>query len=1091
MHKGFEMRVDEVRAVLARVTGSLALASLVLVAPQALAQGDESTAAETAELEAAARTADEVVVTGSRLKRDTFTSISPLQVISGQVSREIGLIDPSSILQESTAASGVQIDLTFQGFVLDNGPGATQIDLRGLGAERTLLLINGRRVAPAGVEGAPATPDTQLIPGSLVQQYEVLLDGASSVYGSDALAGVVNVILKKDFDGLELEAFSNIPAGDDSAGMQNRLAASWGYNGDRGFIGIGAEYRDQEVMTLDDRPWTRGCDTHYEIDDDGNFRTLGIDLEYEQNMRPSDCKASGLVGRMFEGFAGYGSIYWTPGSSNTGIPNFSENTQFGVPISEGADGYNTVSWVDYSLNGAAQFAHVIPDIQTYSAMAFGEYTFEGEANITPYFEVLYARRDVFIDNGAFSVFPDVPGLNPFNPCNPNQPNGVDCGLVYDALLDDPDFSARFAGVYGITPAEFRDFGIVDLYAGALGPIEVTPIVSVKGDRTDNAVVVDQLRFVGGVSGDMPFMNNVGPLDDWSFDLYFMHSTSEGDSSRYGIRQDRMDFANGFYSTTGTPCVNDVGADLDSSVTTGCVPVNWFAPSLYDNLVGDFATSAERDYLFDTRDFVTEVNQTVASFYMNGGLFEMPAGTALFGIGAEWREDEINSLPDDIAARGLFTAYFSDLGAVGKKWTKEGFAELELPLLADVPAFKELTINASSRWTEDEFYGDAWTYSGKMAWRPIDSLLLRGTVGTSFRAPNLRENFLLGTTGFNTLTDPCVIPDEARDELTGGYNPALDDRDPEILENCSRQGVDPTALDNNGINFYSVELSRGGATDIVEETSESFSAGFTFEQPWFTAFDLVLGATYYDIDIRDEIINPSGQFIVNDCYTDLQFDSPFCSRITRDSDGFLDFIDAGFINRDSRSARGVDVNMRFDWPTQVFGRAVDFQADFAFNRSLSTKDIFLDDDGNASIDELIGEFGYPEWKGRMFFRADVGDWRYTWSTRYLGSVEQDPEGIDVPGNVTDPDFPANTCLGPDLGDVNCRDVGFADNYFVHDMSVYYRGDVWTVGAGMRNVLNEEPPKVDGNEVFAFNNVPFGAGYDIFGRQLFLNVVWRWE
>ena len=225
------MIVDQVRAVLARVLklSVLIIAGLALTAPVAFAQEadeDDERASEEREVE-------EVVVTGSRLKRDTYSSISPLQVISGQVQREIGLVDAGMILHESTATSGVQVDLTFGAFVLDNGPAATTVDLRGLGASRTLFLLNGRRLAPSGVEGAPTSPDINLIPGTLVQQYEVLLDGASSVYGSDAVAGVVNVILEQDFEGFEIEAFSNIPAGGDSAGMQNTISAKWGYNGDR------------------------------------------------------------------------------------------------------------------------------------------------------------------------------------------------------------------------------------------------------------------------------------------------------------------------------------------------------------------------------------------------------------------------------------------------------------------------------------------------------------------------------------------------------------------------------------------------------------------------------------------------------------------------------------------------------------------------------------------------------------------------------------------------------------------------------------------------------------------------------------------
>ena len=87
--------------------------------------------------------------------------------------------------------------------------------------------------------------------------------------------------------------------------------------------------------------------------------------------------------------------------------------------------------------------------------------------------------------------------------------------------------------------------------------------------------------------------------------------------------------------------------------------------------------------------------------------------------------------------------------------------------------------------------------------------------------------------------------------------------------------------------------------------------------------------------------------------------------------------------------------------------------------------------------------------------------------------------------------ADTCVGPENGDVNCRNVGYAENYFVHDASIYYYGDTWTIGGGLRNVLNEEPPMVDGASVFSFNNVPFGAGYDVLGRTLFANVVYSWQ
>ena len=224
---------------------------------------------------------EEVVVTGSRIKKSTFTSISPLQIISSEVSREAGLIDPADILQESSAATGRQIDTSFVGFVLDNGPGASTLSLRGLGAGRTLLLINGRRVGPGGVEGAPTSPDLNLLPGGLIQRYDLLLDGASSVYGSDAVGGVTNVILRSDFDGWEADMYlKNSPH--QKGGYDDRsFTLTYGANSDRWFFGAGLEVAMYPEVKLRDRPWTKDCQTEAEITQSGEIKT--VDLWYQVN----------------------------------------------------------------------------------------------------------------------------------------------------------------------------------------------------------------------------------------------------------------------------------------------------------------------------------------------------------------------------------------------------------------------------------------------------------------------------------------------------------------------------------------------------------------------------------------------------------------------------------------------------------------------------------------------------------------------------------------------------------------------------------------------------------------------------------------
>ncbi|MCV6620684.1 MAG: TonB-dependent receptor [Cellvibrionaceae bacterium] len=1021
------------------------------------------------------RDIEEVVVTGSRLKRDTFSSVSPLQVIDAEGAKDVGLINPADILQSTGAAAGQQIDLTFSGFVLDNGPGATTVDLRGLGAGRTLVMLNGRRLAPAGVEGAPAAADLSLVPSGLVQQYDLLLDGASSIYGSDAVAGVANMILKKDFDGLEIRGFTTQP--EHSNGEENTLTVTWGKNWDRGFIGFGLDYFNADSVAIDDRPWTEGCDQHRELGLDGNIyseerrftETLGM-------VTTGGCKAtSSLVGRTIVPNAG--SIYYTPGSSNGGWGNFTETNLFGLGVDLDGDGVADTSYQDYSQNGTQGYAHLFPDQERTSAMFYGEYTFDGDMNLTPYFETLYSKRETSIRGDEGQLFPDVPATNPFNLCNPDGVNGVDCGLAYDELLTNPAFAEQVRARYGGTPA---DFGLL---VGPIGAAESTPVVSVRGDRNIVNVEIEQFRFVGGLRGDLPQMN-IGSLSDWTFDTYWSYSKSEGDSSRPGVRGDRL--AHSLATTREDP--DNPGQYICGDGSDGCVPINMYAPSLYTVGVGDFATQAERDYLFDTRDFKTEYYQSIFSAFMTGNLFELPAGNVIAGVGAEVRYDRIKSIPDEVARDGLFFGFFSDGGATGSKYTRELYGEVELPLLADKFLATELTANLSARYTKDQLYGSASTYSGKIAYRPVDSLLLRATMGTSYRAPNLRENFLQAQTGFATVVDPCVVPEGAVDPIQGGYDPSRDSRDPVVLANCRAQGVDPTTLGANSNNSYSVEVARGGNQGLLEETSDSFTVGFSFEQPFFEEFDLTLGMTYYDIDIDNSIIEPSAQFLINDCY-ETNTVSTFCGNSVRDSDGFIDYIDAGFINRDNETARGVDINLEWKQTVTMFDLPFDLSVDARFNRLIERSLTFVGDNGEQDYDNYVGEFGFAEWRSTTAFRVEYGDYRFTWSVRYVGSVEQDSEDVDEYSDVFDTNdtgFTSDTCVGVANGGTDCRDVGFADNYFKHDVSFYYNGDVWTIGGGIRNVFDEEPPQVDGNEVTAVNNTPIGVGYDLQGRTVFFEL-----
>jgi len=1049
---------------------------------------------------------EEVIVTGSRIKRDSYTSVAPLQIITGQVSREVGLMDVGQILQESTAAAGQQTDLTFNGFVLDNGPGQTNINLRGLGGARTLVLINGRRVAPAGVEGAPTSPDLGLVPTSLVQQYDLLLDGASSIYGSDAVAGVANIIMRKDFDGLEIEVFQSVPV--NAGGVQSTLSATWGKNYDRGFIGVGAEHTDTERVTLAQRPWTSKCDRHAEIDQNGMIRTQSVWQEALRQMPWDDCRGGPDLFTNFSG-PGFGeSLFYTPGTTNMGVPNWSDWSEFSI-IDLNNDGVADVNFRDYSTTDKQQASDLFGQRKTTAVMIFGEYTFDGEANITPFFEVQYGRRQFESTSRSFPIFPAIPANNPYNPCNPNGVSGVDCSLGQNELFTNPGFeddfgnafNASFGGTYteicqafDITPCNPTTVFGPNGPVGAIGSPQ--HIVYVRGDRNSSDVDIDQIRGVLGVRGDLPSVS-FGSLENWSFELAGIYSTSSGTSFTRGVREDTLDHALGFNSIAGaTPCQNDTGASLPYGVESGCVPVDLFAPSLLDPFVidgsvnGEFATQAERGYLFGSRDFETKYKQSVLTAYFTGDLFGLPGGVAAGGFGFEYRNDEIDSLPNDIAREGLLFGFSRDEGAFGDKSVNEFFAEIELPLLAGTPVFEELTLNLSTRYTDDEIYGGAWTKSYKLGWRPIDSLLVRGTFGTSFRAPNLRELFLVNQTGFNnSFFDPCYVPLSAIDDATDLYDPALDERDPVVLANCLANGVDPTLANLNGITSYPTEIRFGGSLNLLAEESESWTAGLVYEFP-FSGFDLTVGGSYYEIEINNSIIEPSENFIVGDCYGSATGNSAFCERITRDftdpTDPRITLIDSGFINRDSETARGVDLNLLYTDTMTIRERPIDITLDMRANRQLERSTLFVNNAGVEDFNEFQGSFGFPPWKGRAIFAFDYDDWRLLWEINYLGSVEQRSEFIDEFDDAIT--GIADTCFGPP-DDVLCRDIGFAKNYMRHGVSLYHRGDVWILGAGIRNLFGEKPPFVNSDEVQAINNSPIGYGYDLQGRTFFINAAYN--
>lgn len=1013
---------------------------------------------------------ERVVVTGSRIRKAEFSEASPIQVISGDISREMGLFDAGKMLQTTNQASGIQIDNTFGGYVLDNGPGAATIGFRGLGAERTLVLINGRRMAPAGVGGAPTSPDLNLIPGVMIQRVENLFDGASTVYGSDAVAGVANVILKKDVEGFEFNAAYSQPKGD--GGEETQVAGMWGKTLDNGFISVGVEYNKQAAQSYAGNDFVKGCEERFYYTEDGQvinrYGGIGPTVNGEDT-----CDIFPLTNRISVP-AFWGSLYYTPNYTNTGIPNFSESTiptdligylDHWIAADSNGDGINDVGIVDGNGDGFLDFDFQDPMYayqqseyyksgdyksgqERISAMVNGEFNFQDSSDSTFYYEALYAKRKTDIFGPGAQIFEWVPASNPFNPCGVN---GIDCL----AMLGVP-----------------------------VGPQRVRPIINIRGDRDLTKVEVEQYRLVAGVTGNLPFFEAIG-LDNWYYDFYVSHSASKGTDKRVGINAERL-----------LHSLNTATMDADGNVTCGdgsdgCVPVNLFADNIFQ-AGGGTLTEAEANYLFIDRTMETKVDQTVISGYVGGDLFNLPWNnepvSTVFGM--EWREDSIESNPNAAAADGLLWGYFADQGADGSRRLKEAFAEFEFPLVRGMPGVEELTFTASGRISDESFYDAATTYSLKGVYRPVEWVTIRGTQGTSYRAPNLRERFLNGTTGFNTVSDPCVVPEDARiaDPLNPGavpvYDPSGDKRDASVLQACRNAGVDPTALGMGAdgttpfTNQYSAEVVTGGSTGLAEETSTAKTYGLIIEQPFSDDFNLTLSATRFDIEVTNSIAEPSSGYSINQCYS-ADGNAAFCDRIDRDSNGQIDLVDASFINIGLLTSKGWDYNAYYSQEFVVFENSLEVSLDVqATQMTESLYDVL------GTVDDNLGEPDVPEWRASALLRLEYADFSFNWQTRFIGGGVEDYDPETDGDKFVEDTVACTGMYNADGSPLLCRAVDYTEDYWVHNVSLAYTMDNYEVSVGVRNVFNDAPPKVDPAGSWSNTNIPLGVGYEQ-PRTVFVN------
>jgi len=935
-------------------------------------------------------TTDRIAVTGSLLRREDFTSTSPTQVITAETQFQAGQLTTADILQNSTVAAGTtQLNNQFGGFVVQGGTGVQTLDLRGLGSTRTLTLLNGRRPGGSGTRGQVQALDLSAIPDVAVTRFEIVLDGSSSIYGSDAVAGVANIITRRSVDGTEVNAVIDAPL--DSGGTFYRVAAITGANFDNGSLTFSGQYTRREALRTGDRNFL-GCEQDLVRDAAGNR------IDREDRSAIAGTPGAGCYNVWFDSVIdALTGTRWI--SSPDGVFNgpiegrrARQNNDFDEdPL--GQAWYETVRFGDFLLSESA-----INEQERINLYATADFTF---GNVDWDADILYSNRET-TRTGWRQFFPLIGGAQA----------AALTGNPGFAYANDPDFNP-------VDPAE--------------SPVEAQLTQPIYPYPLNSNIDVDYFYASSGLSGELPTEKFL------SWQLYGSYSRSDGDYAQNAIDETRS---------------GDVQFDADAPT------YNPFDPGLLDG--------SDMSRLIDLIGADTLGNtvydQWQVTGIVTGDLFELPAGTVGAAVGAEYREFSIDDEPDPLAQAGQSWGLSSATVTKGSNDVAEIFGEIEVPILAGVPGFESLVFNGSVRAFDYDRGGSDEVWKTGLNWQVVPVLRLRGTVGTSFRAPALFEQFLGDQTAFAGQggVDPCIEWGDSTNE--------------DLRNNCAADGIPP---DYAGVGSSATIISGGGVDNLESETSDSYTAGVVWT-PEFTNLNIALD--WYQIEVNDQIAQLGAAAIVSGCYTGENFPNEFCDLVERNGaddpvGAFnIDTVNDSFVNINSQKVEGVDLNLtwsqNFNWGTLDVESQTTWQRENIFQ--------LFDPGAVDGFDDLdvVGDIGTPEVVSN--FRA-TGRWDDLSVTYFLQFASETDASRFADAEI------------PYFGEPDAvRDITF-DAYFQHNLTFLYAQDDWDVLVGINNILDEEPDLVSAGAAGAVatrGNVPInGTQASLLGRRIFGRINFR--
>lgn len=899
--------------------------SIALISAPAFAQAapaDEGASAE-----------DTIVVTGSRIASPQNESNAPIQILSSESIQQSGASNVQDVLLKNPAFGTPALSRTNSAF-LTSGTGVATIDLRDLDSNRTLVLVNGRRVV-SSLSGS-STVDLNVIPTQFLERVDVLTGGASSLYGSDAVAGVVNFIYKRDFQGLEGNAQYGVTERGDDIRYQANLTMGANFDDGRGNIMVHLGYSNEKGLLSRQRKNT------YLDDSDtsaltGDLADYGIPTEPFFSSFPEQ-------GRFTSG--GYTFTYSPTGvlqpCSTTNGPTCSSDLGTGV----GPNGFNRQYYRTLAV-----------PVKRYTFAAVGHY--DVTDNISMFFEGTYNKTQssriiepfALASDGSTGVYPA---------------SGV---MPIENYIIAPDGTTSIA-INPIVPGAIAAQA-VDSDGDGLRDIGFARRLSEFGTR-NGQTTRDFLRFVVGFEGTL------GEKFNWDLS-YNYGQVTENQVSNGQVNV--VNFRNALAAMTDVNDVNGNGLTTDvicvdaEARANGCVPINIFG----QNAIRQDAIA----YIAAQQSLQTSIKQQVVQGNISGSLFELPAGPLGVAAGFEYRKEESVEDNDALTNQGLNGGNKLP-DTRGQFDVIEGYAEVKVPILRDQPFFRLLELGGAFRVADYSTIGTIYSYNVQGTWEPFEDLRLRATWARAVRAPNIGELFSGQSQTFPSgLQDPCTGIG-----ATGGG--ALGDNcraDPGVAANIAANGTFTlTQSDLQGISGFD-----GGNPDLNEEKADSWTVGAVFNPRSIDALrNLTITADYYNIKIKNVIATVGRGTILDQCYN--QGNDQLCDLITRrpgntatNSAGSIEFINDFAVNAAKLATQGLDVTVNWYTPVNFF------ETDGRVNFNLSYTHLFQYDYtplAGATVDRQDGEIGTAADRvtGTLGYSSDKFKWSFTGT--YIGKSYED-------------------------------------------------------------------------------------------------------